>query len=59
MSRDAQRSEWKSPKDQFDELMRNERAQGDDVEKLFDAEIRRRFGEMISRSLLKPKARGD
>jgi hypothetical protein len=56
MSRDAQRSEWKSPKDQFDEPIHNERAQGDDVEKLFDAEIRRRFGEMISRSLLKPKA---
>jgi hypothetical protein len=58
MPRDVQRSEWKSLKDQFDELIRDERARGDDVEKLFDAEIRRRFGEMISRSLLKPKARG-
>jgi hypothetical protein len=57
MPRDVQRSEWKALKDQFDELIRNERARGDDVEKLFDAEVRRRFGEMISRSLVKPPAR--
>jgi hypothetical protein len=43
-------------KDQFDALIRNERARSDDVEKLFDDEIRRRFGEMISSSLLKPRA---
>jgi hypothetical protein len=57
MSCEQQRSEWKSLKDQFDELIRDERDQGDDVEKLFDTEIRRRFGEMISLSLLKPKSR--
>ena len=57
MPRDVQRSEWKALKDQFDELIRNERARGDDVEKLFDAEVRRRFGEMISRCLVKPPAR--
>ena len=57
MPRDVQRSEWKALKDQFDELIRNERARGDDVEKFFDAEVRRRFGEIISRSLVKPPAR--
>jgi hypothetical protein len=50
MPYEQQRGEWKLLKDQFDALIRN------DVEKLFDDEIRRRFGEMISSSLLKPRA---
>ena len=56
MSRETQRSEWKILKDQFDELIRNEGAQPDDVKEFFDAQIRRRFGEMISQALLHPKA---
>ena len=53
MPYEQQRSEWKLLKDEFDALIRNERARSDDVDKLFDDEIRRRFGEMISSSLLK------
>jgi hypothetical protein len=56
MPYEQQRGEWKLLKDQFDALIRNERAPSDDAEKLFDDEIRRRFGEMISSSLLKPRA---
>jgi hypothetical protein len=57
MPYEQQGGEWKLLKDQFDALIRNERARSDDVEKLFDDEIRRRFGEMISSSLQKPRAR--
>ena len=56
MPYEQQRGEWKLLKDQFDAPIRNERARSDDVEKLFDDEIRRRFGGMISSSLLKPRA---
>jgi hypothetical protein len=57
MSDEVRRNEWKDLKDQFDELIRSGRAKDDDVEKLFDAQIRRRFGEMISQALLNPKER--
>jgi hypothetical protein len=58
MPYEQQCAEWKLLKDQFDALIRNERARSDDVDELlFDDEIRRRFGEMISSSLLKPRAR--
>lgn len=58
MPYEQQCGEWKLLKDQFDALIRNESARSDDVDELlFDDEIRRRFGEMISSSLLKPRAR--
>jgi hypothetical protein len=57
MPYEQQRGEWKLLKDQFDALIRNEHARSDDVDRLFDEEIRRRFGETISSSLLKPRAR--
>ena len=56
MPYEQQRGEWKLLKDQFEAMIRNEQARSDDVDRLFDDEIRRRFGEMISSSLLKPRA---
>ena len=56
MTYEQQRGEWKLLKDQFDALICNERTRSDYVDELFDDEIRRRFGEMISSSLLKPIA---
>jgi hypothetical protein len=41
-------NEWKALKDQFEELTRRQSAP--DIEEIFDAEIRRRFGAMIYRA---------
>ena len=57
MPYEQQRGEWKLLKDQFEAMIRNEQARSDELDRLFDDEIRRRFGEMISSSLLKPSAR--
>jgi len=39
------RSEWNLLKEQFDALVRDESARQDDLEKFFDHQIRRRFGQ--------------
>ena len=46
---DPKTNEWNLLKDQFDALVYGESAHEDSVEKLFDDQIRRRFGEWISR----------
>ena len=56
MTYEQQRDEWKLLKDQFDALIRNEGARSDSIDKLFDDEVCHRVGEMISSSLLKPRA---
>ena len=41
--------EWSLLKQQVDELMHDESAAADSIEKIFDAEFHRRFGELINR----------
>jgi hypothetical protein len=41
--------EWNLLKQQVDELMHDESAAADSIEKIFDAEFHRRFGELINR----------
>jgi hypothetical protein len=41
--------EWNLLKQQFDELVHDESAAADRIEKIFDVEFRRRFGELINR----------
>jgi hypothetical protein len=43
-------NEWNSLKDQFAALVCGESAREDSIEKLFDDQIRRRFGEWITRA---------
>jgi len=47
----SDRSEWNLLKKQFDALMRDETARQDDLEKLFDHQIRRRFGQAIASAM--------
>ena len=44
--------ELKALKDQFEELIRSESASEADLQTLCDAQIRLRFGEMISRATM-------
>jgi hypothetical protein len=44
------RSEWNLLKEQFD-LVRDESARQDDLEQLFDHQIRRRFGQAIAKAM--------
>lgn len=46
---DLKTSEWNSLKDQLSALVLDESLR-DEIEKLFDYEVRRRFGETISRA---------
>jgi hypothetical protein len=48
MPGDLKTNEWNSLKDQFDALMYSESVREDSIEKLFDDQIRRRFGEWIT-----------
>jgi hypothetical protein len=48
MPGDPKTNEWNLLKDQFDALVYGESAREDSVEKLFDDQIRRRFGEWIT-----------
>ena len=41
--------EWNLLKQQFDELVHDESAAADNIEKIFDAEFHRRFAELINR----------
>lgn len=50
MPGDPKTNEWNLLKDQFDALVYGESAREDSVEKLFDDQIRRRFGEWITRT---------
>jgi hypothetical protein len=44
-------NEWNLLKNEFDALVRNESVPQDDLEQLLDHQIRRRFGELISRAI--------
>jgi hypothetical protein len=57
MAQDPDRNEGDAVKDQFEELRKRESGSVSDVQKTFDDEIRRRFGEMISRAVV-GKAKG-
>jgi hypothetical protein len=43
-------NEWNFVKRQFDALVRGEDVEADSIEKTFDAQIRRRFAELINRA---------
>ena len=47
---DLKTNEWNSLRDQFRALVRDESMRDESIEKFFDYEIRRRFGEAISRA---------
>ena len=46
---DLKTNEWNSLRDQFRALVHNEGI-SEDIEQLLDAQIRRRFGELIARA---------
>jgi hypothetical protein len=48
-------NEWNLLKHQFDALVHGECVDGDSIEKVFDAQIRRRFAELINRIAEPPK----
>ena len=48
-------NKWNLLKHQFDALVRGEGVDGDSIEKTFDAQIRRRFAELINRTAEPPK----
>ena len=50
MPGDLKTNEWNLLKDQFDALAYGESVREDSIEKLFDDQIRRRFGEWITRT---------
>ena len=50
MARDLERDELKLLKPWFDRLAHEESASIDDIEEIFDAQIRYRFGELIGRA---------
>jgi hypothetical protein len=52
MAQDPDEKRLEALKDQFKELKRCESASGSSLEEIFDAEIRRRFGEMIYRATI-------
>jgi len=50
VSVDLKPNEWNLLKDQFRTLVHYQSVHDESIEKLFDSEIRRRFGEAISRA---------
>lgn len=48
-------NEWNLLRHQFDALVHDEGVDGDSIEKIFDAQIRRRFAELINRTVEPPK----
>lgn len=52
---DRNHPEWNLLKTQFDALVYGEGVDADSIEKTFDAEIRRRFAELINRTAEQPK----
>jgi hypothetical protein len=59
MRRVPQYTEWNVSKDQRDEEKRCAEASDNDIQIIFDAEVRRRFGEAISRAAVNSKTSGD
>ena len=49
MPGDLKTNEWNSLRDQFPALVHNEGI-SEDIEQLLDAQVRRRFGELIARA---------
>src|SRR5262245_65319478 len=47
----SKRTEWNLLKKEFDALTRNESVRPDHLEELFDHQIRRRFGQLISKAM--------
>ena len=50
MHSDPKTNEWNLLKDQFDALVHDESVREDGIEKFFDYQIRRRFGQWITRT---------
>jgi hypothetical protein len=50
-------NEWKALKDQFEELRRHQSESVPDIERIFDTQIRLRFGEMIYRAIISTSKR--
>jgi len=50
MSGDPKTNEWNLLKDRFDALVHDENVGDDSIEKIFDAQFRRRIGELINRA---------
>ncbi len=50
MPADPKTNEWNLLKDQFDALVHDGSAREDSIEKFLDDQIRRRFGEFITRA---------
>ena len=50
MSGDPKTNEWNLLKDQFDALVHDENVSDDSIEKILDAQFRRRFVELINRA---------
>jgi hypothetical protein len=50
MSGDLKTNEWNLLKNQFDALVQDESVGPDSIEKIFDTQFRRRFGELINRT---------
>ena len=50
MTGDPKTNEWNLLKDQFDALVHDESVREDSIETFFDDQIRRRFGEWITRA---------
>jgi hypothetical protein len=50
MSGDPKTNEWKLLKDEFHELVHDENVSDDSIEKILDAQFRRRFAELINRA---------
>lgn len=51
MSGDTKLDEWKLLKHQFIALVHEESADADNIEKIFDEHVRRRFAEFINRAM--------
>ncbi|MGB8897348.1 MAG: hypothetical protein WCD13_24020 [Pseudolabrys sp.] len=50
MSDDPKTNEWNLLKAQFDALVHDENVSDDSIEKILDAQFRRRFAELINRA---------
>lgn len=50
MPGDPKSNEWNLLKDQFDALVHDESVREDSIETFFDDQIRRRFGDWITRA---------
>ena len=50
MTGDPKTNEWNLLKDQFDALVHDESVREDSIEKFLDDQIRRRFGDWITRA---------